>query len=69
MGFAVIENKVKLPRYSGTLVCQRCEAEYSDGEWVRGYYSGTGTTNLVFNEVAKIAQDCCPICSHKQPQQ
>ena len=60
MGMAIIKpREVPKPRYKGTVICPHCFAEYSPGDWYRGYSEGTQST---FIPIAKVEENCCPKC-------
>jgi hypothetical protein len=60
MGMAIIKpRETPKPRYKGTVVCHNCFAEYSPGNWCRGYSEGTSGN---FIPVTKVLDNCCPIC-------
>ena len=69
MGFAVIkEREVRKPTCKGTVVCQNCDAEFSQiTKWVRGYYD-RGSTSLSTNSfimTSKVNFGYCPVCNTK----
>jgi len=50
------------PRYSNTIVCQHCFAEYDPTlKWIRGYYPAGSTAND-FIKTTNIPEGKCPIC-------
>jgi hypothetical protein len=48
--------------------CSRCSAQYTPGDWVRGYKTFTGgeTTPGDFHKISEVPKDSCPVClKHK----
>lgn len=60
MGLAYKE-VVRQPRYSGTVVCPRCDAEYKPSpNWCMVWYSdGTSGDSRI---MGRIDEKICPIC-------
>ena len=58
------KRKTPKPRYTGTVVCGECEAEYSPGKWMRGYDAGPrgSTAGIEFVCTSRVPDGVCPIC-------
>jgi DNA-directed RNA polymerase subunit RPC12/RpoP len=68
MGMAIIRQPVnRTARYQGTVVCKKCDAEFSkDHKWLKGENRNHGTTmaSELVNPVI-VPYGNCPVCNHK----
>jgi len=65
MGMATIEKpETKNPTCNGTVVCWKCDAEFSkDMQWARGYDKNCMTTSPAkFIQTSIVPFGCCPMC-------
>jgi len=59
-----LDIKPRLPRYTNTIVCPVCDAEFDPTvKWSFGYYRRDGTTtNDAFVRIGSIKPKTCPSC-------